>query len=40
MTTGEQPSKEVSKDIEPSKAFGHLYLDILKEEIAKFKAGK
>ena len=27
---GEQPSAEVSKDIEPSKEFGTLYLDILK----------
>lgn len=36
----EQPSPEISKDIEPSKAFGHLYLDILKEEIARFKSGK
>ena len=39
-TKGEQPSEEISKDIEPSKAFGHLYLNILKEEIALFKAGK
>jgi hypothetical protein len=36
-TTGEQPSVEVSKDIEPSKAFGHFYLDLLKEEIRRFK---
>jgi hypothetical protein len=33
----EQPSPEVSKDIEPSKQFGHQYLDQLKEEIARFK---
>lgn len=34
---GEQPSAEVSKDIEPSQEFGRFYLDLLKEEIAKFK---
>lgn len=34
---GEQNSVEVSKDIEPNDAHGHLYLDILKEEIKKFK---
>lgn len=37
---GEQPSPEVSKDIEPSKEFGKFYLDLLKEEIGKFKSGK
>ena len=37
---GEQPSAQVSKDIEPSKEFGAQYLDILKAQIAKFKAGK
>jgi hypothetical protein len=37
---GEQPSAEVGRDIEPSKEFGHLYLDILKEQVALFKAGK
>ncbi len=37
--TGEQPSAEVSKDIEPSVEFGTLYLDILKEEIKRFKGG-
>ncbi|MDQ2799985.1 MAG: hypothetical protein M3Y13_10110, partial [Armatimonadota bacterium] len=37
---GEQPSAEVSKDIEPSKEFGRFYLDLLKEQIAIFKAGK
>jgi len=36
-TTGEQPSVENSKDIEPSVEFGHQYLDLLKEEIARFK---
>jgi len=36
-TTGEQPSVEVSKDIEPSEAHGDFYLKLLKEEIAKFK---
>jgi hypothetical protein len=35
---GEQPSAENSKDLEPSKEFGHMYLDLLAEEIAKFKA--
>jgi hypothetical protein len=34
---GEQPDAETSKDIEPSKAFGHLYLDLMKQEIKKFK---
>jgi hypothetical protein len=37
---GEQPSAEVSKDIEPSTKDGRLYLDILKQETALFKAGK
>ena len=37
---GEQPSPENSKDIEPSNKFGHMYLDLLGEEIAKFKAGR
>lgn len=36
---GEQPSPEVSKDIEPSKEFGRLYLDLLKQQIAIFKGG-
>jgi hypothetical protein len=36
-TTAEQYSHEVSKDIEPSNAFGHFYLDLMKEEIARFK---
>lgn len=36
---GEQPSPEVSKDIEPSKEFGRLYLDLLKQQIAVFKSG-
>jgi len=35
--TGEQPSPENSKDIEPSKEFGHKYLNQLKAEIAAFK---
>lgn len=38
-TKGEQPSAEGSKDVEPSKEFGHLYMSILKDEIAKFKRG-
>ena len=37
---GEQPNAQISKDIEPSKEFGTQYLDILKEEIANFKAGR
>ncbi len=37
---GEQPSPEVSKDVEPSASFGHLYLDILKREAALFKEGR
>ena len=37
---GEQPSAEVSKDIEPSREFGTKYLDLLKQQIALFKAGK
>lgn len=37
---GEQPSPEVSKDIEPSKIHGRFYLDLLKEEIARFKGGQ
>ena len=36
---GEQPSAEVSKDLEPSKEFGFTYMDILKEEGAFFKRG-
>ena len=35
--TGEQPSAEVSKDIEPSVAFGTFYLDLMKFQIKKFK---
>lgn len=34
---GEQPSQEVSKDIEPNTVWGDKYLKLLKEEIAKFK---
>lgn len=37
---GEQPSPEVSKDIEPSRLQGHFYLDLLKKEIACFKKGE
>jgi hypothetical protein len=33
----EQPSAEVSKDIEPSTIHGHFYLEQLKKEIAAFK---
>ncbi|MBV8278475.1 MAG: hypothetical protein JO170_24895 [Verrucomicrobia bacterium] len=35
----EEPSPEVSKDIEPSRAFGRQYLDILKKQAATFKVG-
>jgi hypothetical protein len=35
----EEPSPEVSKDIEPSRAFGKQYLDILKKQAAAFKTG-
>lgn len=35
--SGEQNSLEVSKDIEPSETLGTLYLDIMKEQIKKFK---
>ena len=37
---GEQPSAEVSKDIEPSKEFGDAYLKMLAEQIRLFKDGK
>ena len=33
----EQPSVEVSKDIEPSQEYGRFYLDLLTEEIKRFK---
>ncbi len=36
----EQPSPEISKDIEPSAEFGRRYLDIAREQIALFKAGR
>ena len=36
---GEQPSAEVSKDIEPSKEFGDQYLKLMTAQIALFKAG-
>ena len=35
--TGEQPSIEVSKDLEPSLTLGDRYLKLLKEEIRRFK---
>ena len=37
---GEQLSAEIGKDVEPSEQFGHLYLDILRDEAARFKAGR
>ena len=36
-TTGEQPSPEVSKDLEPSVVHGTFYYDLLREQIRKFK---
>lgn len=36
--TGEQPDAEHSKDLEPSKEFGHRYLDLLRQEVGKFKS--
>ena len=36
-TTGEQPSPEVSKDLEPSVIHGTFYYDLLCEQIKKFK---
>lgn len=39
-TTGEQPSLEVSKDIEPSQTYGTFYLDLLTELIKQFKGEK
>ena len=35
--TGEQPSVEVSKDIEPSTVHGTFYLDLMTQQIKKFK---
>ena len=37
---GEQPTPEISKDVEPSVEQGSLYLDILRQEARLFKAGK
>ncbi len=37
-TLGEAVDDEISKDIEPSEEHGHFYLELLKEEIAKFKS--
>jgi hypothetical protein len=38
-TLGESRSAEISKDLEPSEEFGHFYLELLREEIRKFKGG-
>ncbi len=35
--TGEQPSPEVSKDMEPSQIHGTFYYDLMREQIKKFK---
>lgn len=37
---GEQIGIEESKDIEPSRKHGRLYLNLLKEQTALFKAGQ
>ena len=34
---GEQPSPEISKDLEPSQIHGTFYYDLLCEQIKKFK---
>ncbi len=39
-TKGEQPSAEISKDLEPSIEHGDLYLKLLKKEISAFKSRK
>ncbi len=39
-TVNEQLSEEISKDMEPSKAHGTFYYDLMCEEIRKFKAGE
>lgn len=36
-TTGEQPSAEISKDMEPSVIHGTFYYDLMREQIKKFK---
>ena len=36
-TVGEQPSADVSKDLEPSQLYGTFYLDLLREQIRLFK---
>ena len=36
-TTGEQPSAEVSKDMEPSVIHGTFYYDLVREQIKKLK---
>lgn len=39
-TTGEQPSPEISKDLEPSQIHGTFYYDLLCEQIKKYKGLK
>jgi hypothetical protein len=34
----EEPSAEISKDIEPSRVFGMQYLELLKQEATAFKS--
>ena len=36
-TTGEQPTVEISKDMEPSQIHGTFYYDLMREQIKKFK---
>ncbi len=36
----EQPSAEMSKDVEPSLEHGNLYLDIIRDEATRFRAGR
>ncbi len=36
-SSGEHPSAEVSRDIEPSEEFGTFYYDLMREQIRKFK---
>lgn len=36
-TTSEQPTPEISKDIEPSAIYGTFYYDLMREQIKKFK---
>ena len=37
FSSGESPSLEISKDIEPNKEYGYKYFNVMKDEIANFK---